>query len=142
MKPASDSPRPSKEARLAALKALKATTCFCSECGSKLRFRSFKAHPCYKEAVQRHGKWRASQRVYRLDEPPSSPSPPTSAGLKRSRSPSLEEQERPLRDVRPRYRVEEARADVLKEDLAAFGTSDSSSSCFCRRDWSLRPRCC
>jgi hypothetical protein len=56
--------------RLEALKTLQATTCFCSECGKRLRYSSFKAHPCFLLAVERHGRYRARQLVFRMETPP------------------------------------------------------------------------
>jgi len=52
--------------RLAALESLKRTFCFCSECGKKLRYRSFSAHPCYYMAVERYGTYVARLHVQRL----------------------------------------------------------------------------
>ena len=59
--------------RLEALKRLQATTCFCSECGKRLRYSSFKSHPCFLLAVQRHGRYRARQLVFRVETPPRTP---------------------------------------------------------------------
>ncbi len=114
--------KPTKEERLATLAALKATSCYCSECGSELRFRSFKAHPCYKEAVRQHGKWKAGRLVYRLPSPAPSHQSLTSTLLKRPRSSLLSADEHDVvRVVRPRLEEKEAQGAVLLEDLAAFG---------------------
>jgi hypothetical protein len=51
--------------RLEALQELQATDCFCSSCGKKLRYRSFRTHPCFVEAVERYGRYRARMIVYR-----------------------------------------------------------------------------
>ncbi len=61
--------------RLRALGALKSQLVYCSTCASPLKYRSFTAHPCFKEAVARLGKWRARQVIKRLSTPP----PPTSS---------------------------------------------------------------
>jgi hypothetical protein len=59
----------SKAQRLLALDELKSQLCYCSACGTRLKFRSFTVHPCFKEAVKRFGKSRARQVVKRLSEP-------------------------------------------------------------------------
>src|SRR4051812_15037633 len=56
--------------RLEALKALKASVCYCSKCGARLKYRSFTAHPCFKVAVAKYGRQRARQSVQRLTAPP------------------------------------------------------------------------
>ncbi len=56
--------------RLRALGALKSQLVYCSACASPLKYRSFTAHPCFKEAVARLGKWRARQVIKRLSTPP------------------------------------------------------------------------
>ncbi len=107
--------------RLNALASLKASTCYCSECGAELRFRSFTSHPCFKEAVARHGKQKARQLVQRLAHPPGPRLPPAQ---KRRRPASLELPE--TRGVRPRLAAYgDAREAVLLDDLETFGTLSS-----------------
>src|SRR5215212_10025993 len=95
-------PRDTQQRRLLALAVLKASTCYCSECGAELRFRSFTSHPCFKEAIARHGKWKARQLVVRLSDPPA---PRLPFGHKRSRPSSLELPA--TRGVRPRLADQE-----------------------------------
>src|SRR4051794_6992502 len=64
-----------KREPLQSLDNIKSQLCFCSVCGSRMKFRSFTAHPCFKEAVVRLGKWRARQVVKRLSEPPKTSEP-------------------------------------------------------------------
>ncbi len=107
--------------RLDALASLKASTCYCSECAAELRFRSFTSHPCFKEAVARHGKQKARQLVQRLSHPPG---PHLRPAHKRPRPTSME---LPVtRDVRPRVAAyDDAREAVLLDDLEPFGTLSS-----------------
>ncbi len=55
--------------RLLALNKLKKSVCYCSKCGTKLQYRSFTVHPCFKRAVQLFGKYEAKMRVYRASKP-------------------------------------------------------------------------
>lgn len=52
--------------RLQRLQKVKSTNCFCSRCGAKLKYASFTAHPCFKQALLRYGKYEARMRVYRV----------------------------------------------------------------------------
>lgn len=97
-----------KEERLAHLTSLKATTCYCSVCGAKLRYSSFPVHPCFRDAVARLGRYAARAIVRRLQQPPDNafapvaPSPdpahPRVAATKRTR----EAEETIQRQVKPR----------------------------------------
>lgn len=138
-----------KAERLRALAALKSQLCYCSACASPLKFRSFTAHPCFKEAVARLGKWRARQVIRRLSTPPSTPStstsppqlvelPPYDEALenessgdpnrslrKRKRSPSASEVERRVAarkdDGEPSGIVPTTAESALRDDLDDFG---------------------
>jgi len=52
--------------RLERLRKMKSTKCLCSRCGAKLKYASFTAHPCFKQALLRYGKYEARMRVYRV----------------------------------------------------------------------------
>ena len=52
--------------RLERLQKIKSTKCLCSRCGAKLKYASFTAHPCFKQALLRYGKYEARMRVYRV----------------------------------------------------------------------------
>lgn len=60
---------PRHQPRLEALKLLQRTTVYCSNCNKKLRYSSFKSHPCYARAVKQHGSYLARLHVKRLQRP-------------------------------------------------------------------------
>lgn len=49
--------------RLEHLKQTKASICYCSQCGKKLKFGSFTVHPCYKDVLARLGLLAAKRLV-------------------------------------------------------------------------------
>jgi hypothetical protein len=111
---------PAKDARLAKLRQLKLSTCYCSECGATLKYATFAVHPCFREAVARLGRHKARLSVRRLEAPPALDIQMKS-GQKRPRSDSddakcSEEEEA---DVTQAIVLSD---ELVVEELSTFGT--------------------
>jgi hypothetical protein len=59
-----------QQQELQRLREIKRASCFCPACGKQLQFGSFRKHPCFTEAVQRHGRVLARRLMPRLSAPP------------------------------------------------------------------------